>query len=142
MTKNRNKIQFTKAVATGNDFIIVDNRAGALTGLPGLSKELCDRKRGVGADGLLVVEKSKKTDFKMRIFTGLARIIAKSGNKKFAIVTHNRVERLLIAWLAQGCPNDFSFDFCVFAQKGLPTGAMEQISILPSRLYSPEPAQS
>jgi len=62
------KIKFTKAVATGNDFVIVDGRAGGLKGLPELAKSLCDRKRGIGADGLLVIEKSKKADFKMRIF--------------------------------------------------------------------------
>lgn len=62
------KIKFTKAVATGNDFVIVDNRAGAIKKLPALAKELCNRKYGIGADGLLVVEKSKKSDFKMRIF--------------------------------------------------------------------------
>ena len=41
------KILFTKAVATGNDFIIVDDRAGGLNGLDSLAKLLCDRKRGV-----------------------------------------------------------------------------------------------
>ena len=80
-------------------------------------------------------------DFKTRIFTGLAKIIARSENRKFAIVTHNRVERLLTAWLAQGCPSDFSYDFCVFARKGLETGAMEPITLLPSRLYSPAVTQ-
>lgn len=61
-------LKFTKAVATGNDFIIIDNRQGAFKGLPALARKLCDRKRGVGADGLLAVEKSKRADFKMRIF--------------------------------------------------------------------------
>jgi diaminopimelate epimerase len=62
------KIGFTKAVATGNDFIIVDNRDSLPKELSALAKKLCDRKRSVGADGLLVIEKSKKADFKMRIF--------------------------------------------------------------------------
>lgn len=64
------KIKFTKAVATGNDFVIMDNRSSAVSEkeLPPLAKKLCDRKRGVGADGLLVVERSKKADFRMRIF--------------------------------------------------------------------------
>ena len=63
------KICFTKAVATGNDFVIVDNRDGEIKGsLSALAKKVCDRKFAIGADGLLVVEKSKKADFKMRIF--------------------------------------------------------------------------
>jgi len=62
-------IKFTKAVATGNDFIIVDNRKAILKdNLPVLPRKLCDRKYGVGADGLLLMEKSKNADFRMRIF--------------------------------------------------------------------------
>lgn len=62
------KINFTKAVATGNDFVVIDNRSGAVKGLSKLAVALCDRKWGIGADGLLVVERSKRADFKMRIF--------------------------------------------------------------------------
>lgn len=62
-------MKFTKAVATGNDFIIIDNRDGTVTdSIPGLAKELCRPKYSVGADGLLVIEESKIADFKMRIF--------------------------------------------------------------------------
>ena len=65
----RGKIAFTKAVATGNDFVIVDNRGGVLGKKPaGFARKICDRKRAVGADGLLLVERSKKADLKMRIF--------------------------------------------------------------------------
>ncbi len=33
-----------------------------------MAKKICDRKRGVGADGLLLLEKSKRADIRMRIF--------------------------------------------------------------------------
>lgn len=49
----------------GNDFIII---APGPKGLNGLAKSLCDRKTGIGADGMLVLEKSKIADFRMRIF--------------------------------------------------------------------------
>ncbi|MDD5136752.1 MAG: diaminopimelate epimerase [Candidatus Omnitrophica bacterium] len=64
------KIKFTKAVAAGNDFIIVDNRTGHLKEkeLARFTKKVCDRKRAIGADGVLVVAGSRKADFKMRIF--------------------------------------------------------------------------
>lgn len=63
------KIKFTKAVATGNDFIIVDNRSsGIKMRLSALSRKMCRRKHSIGADGLLVMEASKIADFKMRIF--------------------------------------------------------------------------
>jgi len=61
-------IKFTKSVATGNNFIIIDNRDSVLKGdLAGIAKKLCDRFYGVGADGLLLLEKSRVSDFKMRI---------------------------------------------------------------------------
>jgi diaminopimelate epimerase len=63
------KIDFTKMVATGNDFIAIDARKPDFnTMLSTLAKRLCHRRTGIGADGLLVVETSKTADFKMRIF--------------------------------------------------------------------------
>ncbi|MCX5697291.1 MAG: diaminopimelate epimerase [Candidatus Omnitrophica bacterium] len=60
---------FTKMVAAGNDFIVVDKlQQNQRRGLKDLALELCDRKSGVGADGLLVLESSKKADVTMRIF--------------------------------------------------------------------------
>ncbi|MBU3912134.1 MAG: diaminopimelate epimerase [Candidatus Omnitrophica bacterium] len=65
------KMKFTKMVATGNDFVIIDNRgrrqeAGGRA-WPQIAKVLCARKTGIGADGLLALEKSNKADFKMRV---------------------------------------------------------------------------
>ncbi len=63
------KMQFTKMNASGNDFIIIDNRKRALPGSPSaVAGKLCRRKVSVGADGLLLVEKSRSADFRMRIF--------------------------------------------------------------------------
>ncbi len=64
------KIEFTKAVATGNDFIIVDNMDGSIPkkARPEFAKRACDRKKSIGADGVLFIENSKNADFKMRIF--------------------------------------------------------------------------
>ena len=64
------RIRFTKAVATGNDFIIVDNRSGSVSksGLAALAKKACEKKWSVGADGMLVIERSKIADFRMCIF--------------------------------------------------------------------------
>ena len=64
------QIKFTKAVATGNDFIIIDNRTTAFNAeaLSSLAKKVCERRFSIGADGLLVLEASKIADFKMRIF--------------------------------------------------------------------------
>ncbi len=65
MTK---EMLFEKYVAAGNDFVVIDNRKGLVKNGALKAKELCDRKTGVGADGLLLLEGSKKADVKMRIF--------------------------------------------------------------------------
>jgi diaminopimelate epimerase len=62
------KIDFTKVVASGNDFVVVEKDKISTIHYPLYAKKLCDRKFGVGADGLLILEKSKVADIKMRIF--------------------------------------------------------------------------
>jgi len=63
------KIKFTKTVASGNDFVLIDwSRELGVRSLSVFAKNVCDRKYGVGADGLLILEKSKIADIKMRIF--------------------------------------------------------------------------
>jgi len=60
---------FYKYQGTGNDFIILDNRQDEVIGL---SKKqiifLCDRKFGIGADGLMLLNKEEGYDFKMVYF--------------------------------------------------------------------------
>ncbi len=65
------EIAFTKMVGAGNDFVIVDARRGRhpLAGVwPKVARAVCDRHRGIGADGVLVLEPSRKADVRMRIF--------------------------------------------------------------------------
>ena len=63
------RIEFTKMVAAGNDFVVIDSKAGiAESKLKQFAQKVCDRKYGIGADGLLVISKSKKADIRMRIF--------------------------------------------------------------------------
>ncbi|MDP8264271.1 MAG: diaminopimelate epimerase [Candidatus Aceula lacicola] len=59
------KVSFTKMCGAGNDFIIVN--ASAKLNAKSLAKKICHRTDGLGADGLVVLDKSKKTDYKMRI---------------------------------------------------------------------------
>ncbi|MFC1592496.1 diaminopimelate epimerase, partial [Candidatus Omnitrophota bacterium] len=63
------KLCFTKIVASGNDFVVIDQRKNKSIARPAsLAVRICDRKFGVGADGLLLMEKSPKADVRMRIF--------------------------------------------------------------------------
>ncbi len=63
-------MEFYKLQASGNDFILIDNRKPKTEDrkLKKFAKKFCERKKGIGADGLLVIEPSKRADFKMRIF--------------------------------------------------------------------------
>lgn len=63
------KISFHKYQGTGNDFIIIDNYHQAV---PELStrqiKKLCDRHFGIGADGLMLLNKKQGYDFEMKYY--------------------------------------------------------------------------
>ena len=65
---NMQKLNFTKMVASGNDFIVLEFASSQVRKFSKLAKRMCCRKYGVGADGLLVLEKSKAADIRMRIF--------------------------------------------------------------------------
>ena len=60
---------FCKMQATGNDFILIDYINNKFDySLKLLAEYLCDRHYGVGADGIIIIDKSNIADFKMRIF--------------------------------------------------------------------------
>ncbi len=60
------KIRFQKYQGTGNDFIIIDNRGGEEIDLSTEQvRKACDRKFGVGADGLMILNKVVGNDFEM-----------------------------------------------------------------------------
>lgn len=60
------KLPFYKYQGTGNDFVIVDNRQGIFPeNDTKLVAKLCDRKFGIGADGLILLENDRLSDFKM-----------------------------------------------------------------------------
>ena len=62
-------ISFCKMQATGNDFIIINCLTEKLRfSYSNLSKFLCNRKYGVGADGVIFIEHSDVAEYKMRIF--------------------------------------------------------------------------
>ncbi|GAB3083571.1 diaminopimelate epimerase [Micromonospora schwarzwaldensis] len=53
-------MEFTKGHGTGNDFVILPDPDGALDLTPGLVAALCDRRRGLGGDGVLRVVRAAK----------------------------------------------------------------------------------
>lgn len=96
---------FSKMVGAGNDFIVVDNRAKKLGRLSALSRRLADRKRAIGADGLILLEGSKKAAVRMRIFNPDGSEAEMCGNgvrclAKFAADRHIAGKRFTIETLA------------------------------------------
>ena len=63
------KISFWKMHGAGNDFILVDDRTLAFPVRDAaFIAQICDRRRGIGSDGLLLIQPSSSADFRMRFF--------------------------------------------------------------------------
>ena len=63
------KIHAYKYQGAGNDFVIIDNRDGEYDNIsPKIVNLLCDRRFGIGGDGLMLLGKSERYDFSMRYF--------------------------------------------------------------------------
>jgi diaminopimelate epimerase len=62
------KIQFTKMSGAGNDFVVIDNRTGIVRDGERLAKIVCDRRWGIGADGLLLLERGENADYRMMYY--------------------------------------------------------------------------
>jgi diaminopimelate epimerase len=63
------KVEFFKYQGAGNDFVIFDNRSDYFPKENfELIKKVCDRRFGVGADGLMLLEKAEGSDFRMLYF--------------------------------------------------------------------------
>ncbi len=61
-----NIISFFKYQGTGNDFVMIDNRGNLFPkGDLGLIARLCDRRFGIGADGVILIEEDEDSDFEM-----------------------------------------------------------------------------
>ena len=75
------KTDFFKYQGTGNDFVIIDNRNGHnLVLSPEMIKDLCDRRFGIGADGLMLLNEKAGYDFEMVYYNADGREGTMCGN--------------------------------------------------------------
>lgn len=95
-------IAFTKMVASGNDFVVIDNRRRELKIDAAWVQRICRPHTGVGADGVLIFEPSPKTSFRMSIFNPDGSKAEACGNG-FRCVARFAKEKL-------GLPSRFEFE--------------------------------
>lgn len=77
-------LQFFKMSGCGNDFILIDNRDGSADAVmgdaPAFVRKVCTRRHSVGADGLILIEKSKNADFSWRFYNADGSVAEMCGN--------------------------------------------------------------
>ena len=95
-------VPFTKMVASGNDFVVIDNRRKAAKNPLAFTKAICEQHTGIGADGVLLFENSRKADFKMRIINSDGSEAEACGNG-FRCIARYAKERM-------GYPARFRFE--------------------------------
>jgi diaminopimelate epimerase len=72
--------EYVKSHALGNDYLVVDPRMLSFRLTPAAARLICHRHLGVGSDGILTIEQSRRADFGMRVLNPDGSEAEKSGN--------------------------------------------------------------
>ena len=80
MRKSHVRYRFTKMQDCGNDYIFIENFDGKVEAIESLCVTLCDRHTGIGADGIVLLEKSDKADALMRTYNKDQKTYEYTGN--------------------------------------------------------------
>ncbi|MGH7167194.1 MAG: diaminopimelate epimerase [Nitrospiraceae bacterium] len=100
-------IPFMKLSGSGNDFLLIDNREGIVAPrrAGALAAKVCAHRLSVGGDGLILIERSRRADFRWRLFNADGSEAAFSGNgarcaARFAYLKRIAPRRMRIETLA------------------------------------------
>ena len=96
------EFEFWKYQGNGNDFMIVDERAGGHQLTTEQIRNLCDRHFGIGSDGLIIVNESKVADFEMRYYNADGHLSSMCGNGGRCVA--------LFAYLMGIAPKEMAFE--------------------------------
>ena len=108
------KISFEKYQGTGNDFVIVDNRKkeyGSLTASH--IRHICDRRFGIGGDGLMLLNEKGGYDFEMRYYNADGREGTMCGNGGRCLVKFAYqlgIHKTVYHFIAADGPNEAEID--------------------------------
>lgn len=72
--------EYVRSHALGNDYLVMDPRTLSLRLTPERVRRICDRHQGVGSDGILTIERSRRADAGLRVFNPDGSEAEKSGN--------------------------------------------------------------
>ena len=84
------ELKFSKYQGTGNDFIMIDNRDGLYSLSQSQMEFLCNRKFGIGADGLILLQDCDDVDFEMIYHNADGRVGSMCGNGGRCVVAFAR----------------------------------------------------
>jgi diaminopimelate epimerase len=99
--KEFGQISFSKMAGGGNDFVMIDNRSGQVGDPTELTRRICTRRLSVGADGLILIERSDRAMFRMVYFNsdGSRADFCANGTRcsaRFAFINAIAPERMTI----------------------------------------------
>ncbi len=96
MRSARQKLRFVKMQATGNDYILIDDREEKVEGMESLCVRLCENHFGAGAEGLAVLRPSSRADIRMLLFNRDGTRGATGGNALRCVAKYLR-DRALVS---------------------------------------------
>src|SRR5688572_14609164 len=82
------ELRFQKYQGLGNDFIIVDAREGGALITEAAAVRLCDRRRGIGGDGVITLLPHERADARMHIYNSDGSVPEMCGNGLRCVVLY------------------------------------------------------
>ncbi len=108
-------LHFYKYQGTGNDFIVIDNRNGERSELNTYQvHRLCDRRFGIGADGLMLLQQKQGYDFEMKYYNADGKEGSMCGNGGRCLVKfayHLGIHPEVFRFIASDGPHEAEIDF-------------------------------